>query len=166
MRIFVFLAIFLLPLASVQAQETNRSGDVLERVFTEVQRQVIDDYYRGGGVGRDNEYDDDYDDDRRGKKNNKGKKNKNAAQGGGNKGGLPPGLAKRDSLPPGLAKQLERYGRLPPGLEKRGLPDGLQGDLGDFYDGTDTQIVGSDVLLVETATGVILDILRNVVPAQ
>ena len=35
-----------------------------------------------------------------------------------------------------------------------------------FYDGTDTQIVGSDVLLVETATGVILDILRNVVPAQ
>jgi len=74
-HIFVFLAIFLLPLASVQAQETNRSGDVLERVFSEVQRQVIDDYYRGGGVGHDIEYDDDYDNDRRGHKNNKGKKN-------------------------------------------------------------------------------------------
>ena len=75
MHIFVFLAIFLLPLASVQAQETNRSGDVLERVFSEVQRQVIVDYYRGGGVGHDIEYDDDYDNDRRGHKNNKGKKN-------------------------------------------------------------------------------------------
>jgi hypothetical protein len=91
------------------------------------------------------------------------KRSKNAAQGRGNKGGLPPGLAKRDSLPPGLAKQLARNGRLPPGLEKRRLPYDLQGDLGGFYDGTDTQIVGSDVLLVETATGVILDILRNVV---
>ncbi|MFP6759184.1 MAG: hypothetical protein VCC99_13350 [Alphaproteobacteria bacterium] len=94
------------------------------------------------------------------------KRIKNTAQGRGNKGGLPPGLAKRDSLPPGLAKQSARNGRLPPGSERRRLPYDLQGDLGGFYDGTDTQIVGSDVLLVETATGVILDILRNVVPAQ
>ena len=123
---------------------------------------MIGDYYRGGGVVHDIEYVD----NRRGHKKNKGKKIKNAAGGGGKVGGLPPGLAKRNSLPPGLAKQLRRNGRLPPGLEKRRLPHDLRGGLGDFYDGTDTQIVGSDVLLVETATGVILDILRNVVPVQ
>lgn len=42
-------------------------------------------------------------------------------------GGLPPGLAKRDTLPPGLEKQLRRNGRLPPGLEKKiePFPPGL-----------------------------------------
>ena len=37
-------------------------------------------------------------------------------------GGLPPGLAKRESLPPGLAKQLRERGELPPGLQKRLTP--------------------------------------------
>lgn len=42
-------------------------------------------------------------------------------------GGLPPGLAKRDTLPPGLEKQLRRNGHLPPGLEKKiePFPPGL-----------------------------------------
>ena len=59
-----------------------------------------------------------------------------------------------------------RNGRLPPGLEKRRLPGDLYDDLGSFEDGTEPQIVGTDVLLVETATGVILDILRDVIPTD
>lgn len=76
--------------------------------------------------------------------------------------GMPPGLAKRDSLPPGLAKQLERNGRLPPGLEKRDLPEGLDRLLPPRGHGQERVAVDNDVLLIETATGLILDILRDV----
>jgi hypothetical protein len=58
--------------------------------------------------------------------------------------------------------QLERWGRLPPGLEKRALPGDLSSLLGNPLDGLHRQVVGTDVLLVETATGIILDILRGV----
>ncbi|MGC2854809.1 hypothetical protein ACM64Y_04985 [Novispirillum sp. DQ9] len=74
--------------------------------------------------------------------------------------GLPPGLAKRDTLPPGLEKQLERNGRLPPGLEGRALPDDLERRL-PRRDGTRRVVVGDDVVLIEEGTRVILDILRG-----
>jgi hypothetical protein len=48
---------------------------------------------------------------------------------------------------------------LPPGLAKR-LPADLLARLGRHH-GAEAQLVGTDVLLVDTATGVILDILRN-----
>jgi len=41
---------------------------------------------------------------------------------GGDRTGLPPGLAKKDRLPPGLEKQLQKNGKLPPGLQKRVQP--------------------------------------------
>jgi hypothetical protein len=41
---------------------------------------------------------------------------------GGDRSGLPPGLAKKDRLPPGLEKQLQKNGKLPPGLQKRVQP--------------------------------------------
>jgi len=77
---------------------------------------------------------------------------------GGGKG-LPPGLAKRDELPPGLAKR----DQLPPGLAKRALPGDLSHRLGLPRHGTERIIVGNDVLLVQAATGVVLDILYDVV---
>ncbi len=75
--------------------------------------------------------------------------------------GLPPGLAKRDRLPPGLQKQIQRNGSLPPGLAKRGLPGDLRGRL-PHRKGQDYRVVGSDIVLIETATNVILDIMKDV----
>ncbi len=74
--------------------------------------------------------------------------------------GLPPGLAHRP-LPPGLQKHIQRTGRLPPGLEKRGLPSGLRGLL-PYRAGQDYRVVGNDILLIETATNLILDIMKGV----
>jgi len=76
--------------------------------------------------------------------------------------GLPPGLAKRQQLPPGLQKQLREKGTLPPGLQKRALPGELDGRLSRLPPGYERVIVGADVLLVEIATRVIVDILTDV----
>ncbi len=75
--------------------------------------------------------------------------------------GLPPGLAKRDRLPPGLQKHIQRTGRLPPGLEKRRLPGDLRGLL-PRRAGQDFRVVGDDIVLIETATNLILDIMQGV----
>lgn len=79
--------------------------------------------------------------------------------GGGPGKQMPPGLAKRDQLPPGLAKR----DQLPPGLAKRDLPSDLERRLGLPRHGTKRLIVGNDVLLVEAATGIVLDIIYDVV---
>jgi hypothetical protein len=76
---------------------------------------------------------------------------------------LPPGLAKKRHLPPGLQKQLERNGRLPPGLEKRALPNDLERRLSRLPGGYSRVIVGRDVVLIQTSTQQILDILNDVV---
>ncbi|MEJ1298666.1 MAG: hypothetical protein RPU64_13760 [Candidatus Sedimenticola sp. (ex Thyasira tokunagai)] len=67
---------------------------------------------------------------------------------------------KRQAL--GLAKQLERNGRLPPGLEKRDLPNDLERMLPARSDEYKRVVIDSDVLLIEEATGLILDILKDV----
>jgi hypothetical protein len=80
-----------------------------------------------------------------------------AAESGGK--GMPPGLAKRGDLPPGLA----RRDRLPPGLAKRALPNNLNGRLGPPPVGAERYIVGNDILLIQVATGLVLDVLYDVV---
>ncbi len=75
--------------------------------------------------------------------------------------GLPPGLAKRSQLPPGLQKHIDRTGRLPPGLEKRTLPGDLRGLL-SYRKGQGYRVVGNDIVLIETATNLILDIMQGV----
>ncbi len=79
------------------------------------------------------------------------------------KKGLPPGLAKKEKLPPGLAKQLEKNGTLPPGLAKRNLPADLESELPDPVEGLERTIVDNAVVLVEKATGRIIDIIQDVV---
>jgi hypothetical protein len=78
----------------------------------------------------------------------------------GSSQGLPPGLSGRP-LPPGLQKHIDRTGRLPPGLEKRRLPGDLLGRL-PRRTGQDYRVVGTDIVLIETATSVILDIIKGV----
>ncbi len=81
---------------------------------------------------------------------------------GGTSGqGLPPGLAKRQDLPPGLQKHIERTGRLPPGLEKRELPGDLRALL-PIRSGQDYRVVGNDIVLIEIATELILDVMKDV----
>lgn len=144
-----------------------KAEDIMDRIaknaagviFTELEKTVIDEYYRKkrGVLGDDDDgryRDGDDDDDDRGKYKH-GKKDKKDK---GNKG-MPPGLAKRGGdLPPGLAKMQT----LPPGLAKRDLPDDLEHRLPPPPRGIERKVVDGDVVLVDIATGVITDIIRDV----
>ena len=79
---------------------------------------------------------------------------------------LPPGLAKRETLPPGLQKQLERNGTLPPGLQKKiqPLPVALEKQLSAVPTGYRRVVVAGNVILMNPTTGLIYDIVRNVIP--
>lgn len=74
--------------------------------------------------------------------------------------GLPPGLAKRNGLPPGLAKR----DRLPPGLDDHPLPAELEARLSRLPEGYLRVRVGSDIVLMDGKTRVILDVIYGVVP--
>ncbi|WP_404382125.1 hypothetical protein [Caenispirillum salinarum] len=81
---------------------------------------------------------------------------------GTDRSSLPPGLAKRDQLPPGLARQVQRNGTLPPGLDPDPLPRDLIDRLPRRGQGIERVVVGSDVILIEQGTRLILDIMENV----
>jgi hypothetical protein len=113
-------------------------SDVAARVFSEIEKQLIRDYYGKHGAGPASA-------------TSKGKSKQ-----------LPPGLAKRDRLPPGLEQHIEKNGTLPPGLAKRDLPPDLESRLPHHPKGIGRKIVDTDVVLLEQATGVVLDILKDV----
>lgn len=132
------LALIALPAAASQTGN-GTSRDITDLIFSEIERYIINEYY---GVKPVHDGDGE----------NKAKKNKK---------GLPPGLAKKKELPPGLSKQLERNGTLPPGLAKRDLPYDLESRLPILPKTHERVIVNEDILLIEKATGRILDILIN-----
>jgi hypothetical protein len=72
------------------------------------------------------------------------------------------GRGRGGGLPPSLQMQLERNGTLPPGLAKRELPPGLRKKLGAAPPGTERAVAGNDVVLLEKATGKILDVISGV----
>lgn len=115
----------------------------IEGGFSELEKQIIKKYFKK--TNSETNVSDD--------KNKKKNKQKD----------LPPGLAKKEKLPPGLAKQLERNGILPPGLAKRDLPADLNAELPDLVEGLERAIVDNAVVLVEKATGRIVDILKDIV---
>jgi hypothetical protein len=84
----------------------------------------------------------------------------------GNASGLPPGLAKRDRLPPGLERQLRERGTLPPGLQKKvqPLPPELERQLTVLPTGYRRVVIGNAVILMNTKTALIYDIIRSVIP--
>lgn len=128
------------PAVMVASAQSQSAADA---VFNEIEKRLIRDFF-GVKVPKAHQ----------GKAGaGKGKKGKS--------GEMPPGLAQKESLPPGLQKHLEKHGKLPPGLEKRNLPPGLEGKLRKRK-GQDRLIVGNDVVLIERATGLVLDILENV----
>lgn len=144
-----------LPLGAAAATST---GDRIEdSVFSEVERQIMERYFHEERHERSEDGDRDEDGSRKhGKKDKKGKGSK------GGKQGLPPGLAKRDSLPPGLAKRET----LPPGLEKRALPEDLERRLPPPRKGTERLLVEGAAVLVEKATGKVLDILEDAIDGK
>lgn len=74
---------------------------------------------------------------------------------------LPPGLAKKDKIPPGIARQIQRGQRLPPEVAMLPLPDDLLRRLPPRA-GARPVVVGTDVVLVQEGTRLILDILEGV----
>ncbi len=141
----VLLATSNTAFASSSAAE-QIAKEALEIVFTESEKALIREYFREGAAGTPEA--------RGGKQGKKARKD--------NKG-MPPGLAKKESLPPGLQKQLDKNGALPPGLQKKALPSGLQSRLPPAPKGYERVIVDANVLLVESATGVVRDVIRDVV---
>jgi hypothetical protein len=80
----------------------------------------------------------------------------------GRKKNLPPGLAKKKRLPPGLEKQVRRNGELPPGLQREALPPDLERRLPKLPDDYVRIIVGTDIVLQNTRTKVVVDIIKNI----
>ncbi|MEW7978405.1 MAG: RcnB family protein [gamma proteobacterium symbiont of Phacoides pectinatus] len=145
------ITLTLLALLCGAAPTLAADGQTLSgQIFSALERQTILDYYRGR-----------YGDERETRPRSGGKQKGKHAKGKKHKG-LPPGLAKRGRLPPGLEKQLERNGTLPPGLARRTLPEGLEGMLPRPASGLERVLVDNDVLLIEQASGLIVDVLRDV----
>ena len=180
MKMFKPALIALAFLWTLPAQAQNTS----DMIFSEIEKRVIKDYF---GVDpnrqttnqnrmpdwaeREQVRDDDRDDDedRGDKKNknkkNKDKKNKNKSEGKskGKSKDMPYGLSKRESLPPGLQKQFDKNGRLPQGLAKRNLPTELQSKLITRPSEQEVTIVDNDVVLLDKVSGVVLDVIYDVV---
>lgn len=70
------------------------------------------------------------------------------------------GFAGMKPLPPGIAKKLARGGSLPPGIAKRYFPSDLMGQLPP-RPGQQWLVMGTDILLIDAATQLILDILHQ-----
>lgn len=65
-----------------------------------------------------------------------------------------------ESLPPGIRKKVARGKPLPPGIAKN-FPGDLRGRMPP-RPGYDWRTVGPDVVLVEAATGVVVDVLKDI----
>lgn len=152
MRFLVIILGLLAVAATAGAQTTD---DIAGVIFNEVEKRVIEEYFGAKATKADEDAD--------GEKDKKKKKGKDKKSKKGKDGEMPPGLAKKDALPPGLASQLEREGTLPPGLAKRDLPADLVARLPPPAPGHQRVIVDDDVVLIDQATGIILDILADVV---
>lgn len=155
MRIFLGLLLaiaFVLPAMAQKTPPPPRSipsdTGLANILFKEVEKRAIEKFFGKKAAAEIGD-----------EKKHKKKRNK---KGKGRGKGLPPGLAKRGSLPPGLQKQLERNGTLPPGLARRGLPSELENNLPSIPDTLERVIAGGSVVLLEKATGKILDIIEGV----
>ncbi|MES9855620.1 MAG: hypothetical protein ABW166_03325 [Sedimenticola sp.] len=147
LAITLILLLTTLSLSTVGIAQNGDRAQLRNTLLSEFERQLIRDYFHSNPDTSNKPYAK----KKRGKGKVKGKKSK----------GLPPGLAKRKKLPPGLAKQLERNGHLPPGLDKRDLPNNLERMLPAPSSGQQRVVVDRDVLLIEEASGLILDILKD-----
>ncbi|MCZ6701155.1 MAG: hypothetical protein O7B80_05850 [bacterium] len=126
-----------------ETKKAPDTEDIARTVFSEIERRIIERYFGKNEAPEEEKVE-----------KGKGAKGKSKA--------MPHGLAKRETLPPGLARHVERHGTLPPGLQKRDLPDDLASLLPETSPGLERVIVDNNVVLIERATGLVLDVLENV----
>jgi hypothetical protein len=137
------LIITCLAFPSLALADKNLNKDLVHIAFTVAERQVIERYFSDhNGSFHDNHA------NKHTKKHDKSHKKQK---------GLPPGLAKRQELPPGLAKRQH----LPPGLAKKALPHDLVDQLPSLRDGLERAVIAGSIVLIETATGIVLDIIED-----
>ncbi len=160
--IFGFLA--LLAVSAPGFPAAAQTAGVADAVFSELERRVVNGYFgkRRGAAARKEADDAEGHGKGRGKKGKKHKKAKKAKGWKGKSGQLPPGLARHKELPPGLARVLKRDGTLPPGLARRPLPEDLESRLPPPKKGLKRVIVDKSVVLIEEATGRVLDVMGDV----
>ncbi|MDH3474226.1 MAG: RcnB family protein [Rhodospirillales bacterium] len=72
-----------------------------------------------------------------------------------------PGDTSDKAMPKGMDKKLARGGTLPPGIKKTRLPTKLASKLPERPKNEEFVIVDEDVVLIDTATGIILDMLEK-----
>jgi hypothetical protein len=151
--LIVVSALFTAPVGVAPGVAQSEPGAAVQPsvgqvVIDTVARRILTDYYQRNAQA----YVIAYPDQDGGGGNNKHKKNKQK--------GLPPGIAKKGTLPPGIAKQLVRNGHLPPGLEYQPLPPDLIVQLPAVAPAYRYVIADDRVMLIQSATNVILDILQ------
>lgn len=125
------------------SQGLSKSQTVAQAAFSATERRLINDWFKTNRFDDDGWY---YDDKGKGKFHGRGGR-----------------AGKGKGLPPGIAMNLARGKPLPPGIAKKQLPYGLLSQLPPTARGYQRFIVDNDVLLVDTATNVIADIMRGVV---
>ncbi len=162
----IFALVILLASASgalAQSTELKKSGArILGAVFTELEKTTIRTLF-GAEVERQTSreptrrttrqsgrYDEDAERRRGGKDKGRGR-----AKGKGRN--------KNKGMPPGLARQIKKHGQLPPGLEKKRLPRHIEAKLPPVRKGTERLVAGNDVVLMDIVTGVVLDIISEVI---
>ncbi len=133
------------PAAAMGAGRGMTSEEMAKAVFSELERRLIRDFFED-----------------KARKHAEADRGKGAGRDKGTSKSMPPGLAKRDEPPPGLEWQVERFGTLPPGLAKRDLPYDLERLLPRPKLGLWRNIVGRDIVLIEEATGLVLDVIEGV----
>ncbi len=78
-----------------------------------------------------------------------------------NRASLPSVFANAKSLPPGIANKIARGGSMPPGIAKKSLPNNLLAQL-PARSGQRWIVAGTDIVLIEAATNLIVDVLKKV----
>ena len=159
-----FACLLAAPIQSAQAGQVDAS----DIIFKEVEKRLIEEYYASRRAS-DTEDDESY---QRLHKKHHGKggkhgqkhhgKHKKGKHGKHAKGGRAHGQGKHPKhhgLPPGLAKRK----RLPPGLAKRDLPPELNDVLPSPSQGTERVVIDNNVVLIQKATGIVLDILLDAI---
>jgi len=157
----MIFALFVFLFAALPATAQTSSGQIPDTVFGAEEKKIISDYLKKklGLPDTANKSTSDKDDDASQPKG-RGKANKNKNKGKNKNKQMPPGLAKRKELPPGLAKRHT----LPPGLQVRELPADLARKLPEPEKGLERIIADGSVVLIEKATGRILDIILGSKP--
>lgn len=142
--VILSLAVFLAPTSPVPAQPVG------EMIFSAAERRIIAEYYAANYRDADDDGD------------SLGANERGQGKGKGKSQGQGQGKGRSGGLPPGLEKHLERNGQLPPGLAGRDLPAGLSGQLPPLRQGTRRIVVDRDVVLIDIATNVVIDVLIDV----